>query len=254
MKAYNDRVFISQYGNTERNAPTGPGTVYVYNHEGEYIMNIESPEPEELAVFGFSVSVSDKYIVIGEPWATVDEVFRAGKVHIYDSNGVYLRSIQSPLPDTTAWFGNEVEVVGETVIICEPAADIEPFRYEGKVYIYNIDGELLQTLTAPDPTPRGAFGFSIDVEGDLLAISEAWAEVDGKDDCGKVYLYKLGASVEVQEPVQETTTETIETETESNRGIPGYPFWSIALSLILITIILSYNKRLTTLLSTVIQL
>ena len=36
--------------------------------------------------------------------------------------------------------------------------------------------------------------------------------------------------------------------------IPGYPFWSIALSLILITVILSHSKRFTTLLNTVTQL
>jgi hypothetical protein len=125
-----------------------------------------------------------------------------------------------------------VKILGDKVIIGEAGADVEPMQYEGKVHVYGVDGELVQTLTAPSPTPRGAFGWYIDAEGDMLVISEVWAEVEGSDDCGKVYLYKLGAPVEVQEPLEEITNEVEEAEIEPSRGIPGFPLLSILVALV----------------------
>ena len=92
------------------------------------------------------------------------------------------------------------------------------------------------------------------MQDDVIVISECWAEVDGEPDCGRVHVYKFGAPLESQETGEEVTThEPSEVYEEPSGGIPGYPLWSIALSLLLITIILSHNKRLTTLLSILIR-
>jgi hypothetical protein len=48
---------------------------------------IESPDQQSETHFGFSIDVSEKTLIIGEPLADIGEYSRAGKVYIYDLNG-----------------------------------------------------------------------------------------------------------------------------------------------------------------------
>ena len=242
METYSDRVFISQYGELDLAKAVGPGYVYVFDAEGTLLMTLMPPEPEERACFGRSIAVSGEYIVIGEFYATVDDVFRAGKVHVFSYDGDYLCSLQSPNPDTSALFGFQVKILGNKIFISEPYADIDPFQYEGKVYVYDVGGELLQTLTSPDPTTRGAFGWDLGIYDDILVVSEELAEVDSNLNCGSLHLYQLGEQVESQAPVVETTTEVAEeaeSETDAS-GIPGFPFFATLTALVVLYICSKY--------------
>lgn len=63
-------------------------------------------------------------------------------------------------------------------------------------------GARAQTLTAPEPTPRGAYGYAVAIQDDIMIISESWAEVEEHGDCGRLHVYKLGEQVETHEPVE----------------------------------------------------
>jgi hypothetical protein len=172
----------------------------------------------------------------------VDGLYRAGKVHIYNTEGEYLRTLLSPNPETGAWFGRDVAIEGDIIVVGEEWGDVNPSLMEGKAYVFNIDGTLLQTLTAPEPSPRGAFGGTVNIQDDIIVVSEGWAEVDGHPDSGKFHVFKLGA-VEVQEPVEEETIETDEPDTDDNGWIPGYPLWSIGVAILLVSIIISRTQK-----------
>ena len=231
-----DLIYFSQYGET--GLESGPGFVYVYDYDGAHLMTLESPEKEMYACFGISVSVSGDKIVISEYKATVNGVKMAGKVHIYNTDGDYLRTLVSPNPDLNAWFGSSVAISGDIIVVGEELGNVNPFGEEGRAYVFNVDGTLLQNLTAPDPSPRGAFGLDVDIEDDIIVVGDCWAEVDGEPNSGRLHVFKLGAPVEVQEPVETTITET-EPESEPSGGIPGYPVWSIGLALLLVSIFIS---------------
>ena len=78
---------------------------------------------------------------------------------------------------------------------------------------------------------------------DIVLVGESWAEVEGEPDCGKIHVYKLGASVEVGESVEEGTTVVSETETpEPNGGISGFPLLSIGIALVLLSVYLSRTQ------------
>ena len=198
-------------------------------------------------MFGFTMAVSGDILVISEMEATVDGIEAAGKVHVYNVEGDYLRTLLSPNPDTSAWFGRDVAISGDIIVVGEEYGDIAPGMNEGKAYVFNIDGTLLQTLTAPEPTPRGAFGSTVDIQEDIIVVSEPWAEVEGQPDCGRLHVFKLGAPVEAQEQVEETTTETDEPDAGANGWIPGYSLWSIGLAIILVSLVLrreDFSKRI----------
>ncbi len=107
--------------------------VYVYDHEGVLLNTIEAPElePEQVTSFGFAMSVSGDKIVISEITATVDGIDNAGKVHIYNTDGEYLRTLLSPNPDTRALVGRDVAISGDIIVVGEPYGDIAPGLNEG---------------------------------------------------------------------------------------------------------------------------
>ena len=179
--------------------------------------------------------------------AIVDGIDDAGKVHIYNTDGEYLRTLLSPNPDTNAWFGRDVAISGDIIVVGELFGDIAPGLNEGKAYVFNVDGTLIQNLTAPDPSPRGAFGLDVDIQDDIIVVGECWAMVEGNSDSGRLHVYKLGAPVETHESVEESTTET-ETASEPSGWIPGYPLWSIGLALLLVLIFISRTQNDKTLL------
>ena len=117
-----------------------------------------------------------------------------------------------------------------------------PGLNEGKTYVFNIDGTLLQNLTSPDPSSESAFGLAVDIQDDMIVVGECLAEVDGHPASGRLHVYKLGAPVETHESVEETTTET-ETASEPSGWIPGYPLWSIGLALLLVSIFIARNQK-----------
>ena len=224
-------ILIGEYGSGE--FPLGPSSVYVFNHDGDHLMTLEAPEPENYALFGASISISGNLIVIGESYATVDEVWRAGRAYIYNTDGEYLQTLESPNPKMSGQFGDSVAIDGDRVVVGEWEAYVNPFQYEGRAYVFDIDGNLLQNLTAPEPCPRAAFGLDVDIEGDTIVIGECWADTEDVNQAGRVHVYRLGPQVEAQETTEETTP-IVEEEPEppDTGGIPGFPIAALAIGLI----------------------
>jgi hypothetical protein len=237
-----DRIYLAQ-----------DESVYIYDFEGVLVNTIQAPEPAPArtdwnGTFGISIDVSDDVLVIGEKDARVNGVERVGKVHVFTVDGEFLRTLVSPNPDFNAWFGSSVAISGDIIVVGEELGNINPFMEEGRAYVFNVDGTLLQNLTAPDPSPRGAFGLAVDIQGDIIVVGDCWAMVEGEPDSGRLHVYKLGAPVKAQEQVEETTTETDDPDSEPSGGIPGYPLWSIGLALLLVSIFISRTQNDKTLL------
>jgi len=229
-------ILVGEYGDTSRYA-IGNGSVYAFDYSGDHLFTLKAPEPENQAIFGHSITLSEKLIVVGEPWATVDDKYRAGQAHIFNKDGEHLFTLNSPNPKTNGVYGWRLSIDGDIIVVGEWNADVNPSQYEGRAYIYDTEGNLLQNLTAPDPCPRAAFGLDVDICGDLIVVGEYWAASGELGQAGRVHVYKLGAPppVETQEQGEETTTETVETETDEDDkvGIPGYPILSILAALII---------------------
>ena len=185
-------IICGEVGDTTRNLPIGSGSVHIFDYEGNHLMTLKAPEPEEHAVFGLSISISGDWIVIGEAWATVEGVWRAGRAYIFNTEGECLHTLQSPNPKSNAYFGDSVDIDGDRLVIGEWDAHVNPGRYEGRVYVYDVDGNLIQSLTAPDPYPRAAFGLDVDIEGDTIVVGECWAGTEEMEQAGRVHVYRLG--------------------------------------------------------------
>ena len=195
-----------------------PGRVYGFDYDGNHVMTLQAPKPEIQASFGKSMDISGDKIIIGEHWATVNDIYRAGRAYLFNTDGELLRTYESPSPDVGGQFGFAVSIEGDTVVIGEPSADVNPGMAEGKAYIFDVDGTLLQNLTAPSPGRIALYGDSIKINDGVIVVGEGWAEVDGEMRAGAVHVY----------------------DWKSKGGIivPGFPFESLLLGIGIITITL----------------
>jgi hypothetical protein len=109
--------------------------------------------------------------------------------------------------------------------------------------VFDLEGNLLASLIAPDPEVGAQFGSRVDTDGEVVVVGEGMASVDGFSKRGKVYVYGFGEPA-VVEPVDEgepVVEEEVE-ETKRGGGIPGFPLESIILGVIAVIILWRIRK------------
>jgi len=245
IKYENDLILISEFGEYAREKNYLAGTVYGFNTDGNHVLTLQAPEPKDDACFGKHIATYDDKIVISEYYATVNDVFRAGKVHIFNTEGELLRTIISPFPETNAQFGKHVDIDGDTIVVGEYNANVEPDMYEGKAHVFDTEGNHLSTLISPSPSRKALYGLSVNIEDDIIVIGEPWATINGEEKAGKVYVYTWGTPETDTPEVVETPTvsEPETTSDDTDGGIPGFPVNAIASSLIITAYLIHYLSR-----------
>jgi hypothetical protein len=162
------------------------GKAHIFDSDGDLLATLQSPEPQFNAIFGKPVAVSGDIVVVGEYWAEVEGNSKAGRAHIFDADGILLASLQSPEPEANAMFGWSVDTSGDLVLVCEPYANGESID-EGRVYVYDTEGNLLETLSSPELTLGTEFGTLVCVEGEIIVVGAPGASNE------RVYVFQPGA-------------------------------------------------------------
>jgi hypothetical protein len=158
---------------------------------------IYSPNPQYGAHFGTSVDISDNLIIAGAP------KYGQGRAYIFqfndDGNGASTTT-QSLLTDA---FGTNSDMFGYSVAIKgNYAAAGAPYygnEDKGRLYSYRKDAATGLWLSMGPITPADAaiddhFGLKVAMNGQYMAVSSPYANVNGLEDKGKVYIYKLNAA------------------------------------------------------------
>ena len=146
-------------------------------------------------------------------------------------------------PEENGQFGEGVAIGGGIVVVSERRGDAEVIN-EGRAYVFDLEGNLLTSLIAPEPEIGAQFGARLETDGEIVIVGEFMASVNGLSKRGKVHIYGLGEPA-VVEPVDEgepVVEEEVE-ETKSGGGIPGFPYESIIISIVLAVIILWLQQR-----------
>ena len=176
------------------------GKAYIYNPAtGSLLFTLNNPNPVGTSAndyFGYSVSISDTYAIVGAHQENASGVvLDAGKAYIYNAvTGALLHTLNNPNAYGTGsfdYFGWSVAVSNSRAIVGAYGEDDVNGTTSGKAYIYNAaTGALLYTLNNPNPigTSTGDnFGYSV-------AISSTYAIVGayGEDaQSGKAYIYSV---------------------------------------------------------------
>ena len=177
------------------------GKAYIYSTStGALLYTLDNPNPYATSAsdsFGYSVSISDNYAIVGAYGEGDAGGVASGKAYIYStSTGSLLYTLDNP----NAYSTSAVDFFGFSVSISESYAIVGAYREgdaggasSGKAYIYSTStGSLLYTLDNPNAYGTSAydyFGYSVAIS-DNYAIVGVFPENDASGaSSGKAYIY-----------------------------------------------------------------
>ena len=171
--------------------------VCVYTREAanwtkEQCLAEEDEVPNSGDNYGFAIAVSGNTLVVGAATDVTNGV-TGGAVYVYVRDG-HTWSLQQKLfaSDRANFdqFGVAVDVVGDTIVVGAHGDNDEGFQ-TGAAYVFRRNGTTWteeQKLKASDAAPDTAFGVSVALSGQTVAIG-APGESSGALSSGAVYVF-----------------------------------------------------------------
>jgi FG-GAP repeat len=168
----------------DNGANANQGTVFVYEFNGTiWVVNTQLFQGTIGDAFGYSVSVSGNYAIIGAPYD--DETFTSqGTVYVYRKKGstwILLEKYTEEATENNALFGFAVHISGNYIMASAPYRKNGNNLEQGSTSIFTLPGNFMQKLQYI-VEPNGKIG-------DRLGISVA---VDGATKKFLIGCYKTG--------------------------------------------------------------
>ncbi len=171
--------------------------VFIYNLSDCSLMQIIEPEQGKYSRFGSSITFSENYLAISDPYATVDKdetYLYSGNVRIYkyDINKWILDTlIENPVGNSQDLFGTKVKITDDMLVISSPGND-ENKQNSGKVFVYknNKVWQQMASIIPSDNLNNDYFGLSLGLLNNTLIIT-APVKSNLSEDYDIAYLYTL---------------------------------------------------------------
>ena len=182
---------------------TYSGKAYIYNvTTGALLFTLNNPNAYGTSTtdyFGYSVSISGNYAIVGAYGEDDAGGTDSGKAHIYNvTTGALLFTLNNPTAYSTSLndnFGRSVAISGNYAIVGAYPEDDAGGSDSGKAYIYSATtGALLYTLNNPNAYSTGAndqFGFSVAISDNYAIVSAPQEDDAGGGLSGKAYLFAV---------------------------------------------------------------
>ena len=176
------------------------GAAYIYKRDNTgwvFQQKVVASDGAEEDNFGYSVGVSDKYIIIGSPWDD-DAGEKSGSAYIFKRDGdTWVETAKLTADDAGEdnRFGITVAIRdnGNTAVVGAFFDDDFGTR-TGSAYVYErMDDESWTQVTKllPDDAAEGDwFGVSIDIDSYTIAIGSRFDDNENGVDAGAVYLFQ----------------------------------------------------------------
>lgn len=176
------------------------GSVYVFrrtqpNENWQQVQKIVPPDSAQGNSFGCSIDADGRYMAIGARMDS-DVVNAAGSVYVYEyedsiQQWVYLDEFRAHDPGANEWFGEELAMSGDYVVVGVWKDDPNGLT-SGSAYVFKrlIGTWVEQAKIVPaDGAAEAKFGSDVAIDGDTIAIgaSDDWASAKRS---GAVYVYR----------------------------------------------------------------
>jgi len=219
-----DTAAISGYGFIFSDFPDP--TVYLYRKEGTTWTLKQSliAQGDPQASFGFSVALSGNTLVVGAPGDNTAGS-SAGAAYVYVRDGDTWSLQQKLIASDAAnfaQFGISVDITGDTIVVGAHGDDDSGYQ-TGAAYVYHRDGVTWteqQKLKASDEAPESAFGLSVSINGQTIAVGSP-SQASGVFNSGAVYVFvNNGGSWQQQQKIKANITQENQ-QLGSSVGISG---------------------------------
>jgi len=185
---------------------TESGKAYIFNvTTGQLLHTLNNPNPVGTSAsdfFGYSVGISDRFVVVGAYGEDEASATDSGKVYIFNLIfGNILGTLNNPNAfDTPAFdiFGYSVAISGNYAIVGSYEDDAGGIN-SGKAYIFNVaTAQLLHTLNNPNPVGTSSsdfFGYSVGISGNYAIVGAYGEDETGVTNPGKAYIFNVATGV-----------------------------------------------------------
>jgi len=204
--AIDDTYAIVSAYNEDDDGGTQSGKVYIFDTTtGNLLHTLDNPNAYGTSAsdaFGWSVSVSGNYTIVGARDEDDITGFSSGKAYIFDvTTGNLAHTLDNPNAydtGTNDYFGEHVAIDGNYAIVGAHYEDDTGGFISGKAYIFDVTtGNLLHTLDNPNAfsaSGNDRFGFSVSIDGNYTIVG-AYGEDDqpltGSGYSGKAYIFDV---------------------------------------------------------------
>ena len=184
VSASESRIVVGAYGDDDKG--NSSGSTYIYDTNGNFISKITAPDGASSNQFGYSVSASESRIVVGA-YRDDDNGTYSGSAYIYDINGNFISKLVASDGAAIDYFGFSVSA-SDTRIVVGAYRDDDKGTDSGSAYIYDVDGNFISKITAPDGLANDYFGYSVSAS-DTRVVVGAYQDDDKGTDSGSAYIY-----------------------------------------------------------------
>lgn len=202
------------------NCPDGMdcGSAYVYQFDGTTWIEVAKLRPETSGhayFFGISVSISDDLIFVGSEFADCPGGGSCSVVYVYQFNGSTwvefqkLKAFGDGPAGNGGSYGRSVSVNGNVAIVGANLGGCSAGSSCGSAYVYRFNGITWveeQRLTASDGQNSDAFGYSVSINEDVIAVGAFFKGYPNGAGAAYYYLYIGGNWVEQKKLVASDET------------------------------------------------
>jgi len=155
--------------------------------------------------FGFSVSISGDYAIVGAPGDDIGSNTYQGSAYIYHRSGTtWTEQAKLITSDgvTDDYFGSSIFISGDYVIVGAIGDDIGSNTDQGSTYIFHRSGTYWTQqakLTPSDGATSDNFGYSVSISGDYAIVSAYGDAIGSNLYQGSAYIYHRSGTTWTQQ-------------------------------------------------------
>ena len=162
----------------------------------------QAPQPAATELFGDAVALDGGLALIGawlqDPAQPGNPSCNSGAAHLYRGAGASWTHEATLVPASAAcgdYFGSSLDLSGGVALVGAPGADGSAGETVGRAHVFELRASgwvETASLRAPDAEAGDAFGSSVALHGDWLAVGAPGHRVLDFDQAGAVYLFERG--------------------------------------------------------------
>jgi hypothetical protein len=144
--------------------------------------------------FGYSVSISGDYAIIGVPQQDIGSTLYHGSAYIFYRNGNnWIQQSKIIAEDGGGgFFGSSVGISGRYAVVGRPEEQISGNNSQGSAYIYYRTGKTWTQqakIIASDGKENDHFGWSVGISNDYIIVGTPYDDIDMYSAQGSAYLF-----------------------------------------------------------------
>jgi len=165
---------------------TDSGSAYIFDLDGNELAKITASDAAADDQFGFSVAVGSGRIVVGAPLDDENGIV-SGSAYIFDLDGNQLAKINASDAAADDQFGSAVSVGSGRIVVGANWDDDNGIK-SGSAYVFDLDGNQLDKITASDGAADDNFGYSVAVGSGRIVVGSIY-DSDNGTNSGSAYIY-----------------------------------------------------------------